>query len=166
MSYWYLNRQRDDHQFCWARHPTFVCHFQEGLPSTTGPIGAVLIEGYEPTEHDLQVRELRQDAERLGITRLSEMIESAHRRGGISKDGYRLRLDDGTLTDRCRVCGGKLQRKGFAAWEERPPTDEDEGPSKTMAVRLGFNTHVRVGKTRYFRTKKKAEEWARKQTGG
>jgi hypothetical protein len=135
MSYWYYEGP-DDRHFCWAKAPTFVCENAEGL------------------------RE--EDAERiaveLGITKIDEIIANAHRRAAVS---LRERVD-GKLTDSCRVCGAKLTRKGFAAWEERPA---DPTSSKArIGARLGLHSHERVGTTRYFRTKAKAKAWALKHS--
>lgn len=133
--YWYIEGG-DDRHFCYAKTPSFVCRHADG--DDLGRLAGLA-------------------AEERGITRLAEIVRNAHRR---SVSSIRARDAAGKLTDDCAVCGAKLKRLGFAVWEERPAGEETS--QHRIAQRLGFGSHVRVGETKYRRTKKAASDWAAK----
>jgi hypothetical protein len=137
VSYRYYEGTTDKRrQFCVATSPTFVCGYTDGFEAAAGIMAVDGISG----------------------ERLSEIVANAHAR--TLHSSLRLRDADGKLTDECRVCGAKLIRKGFAAWEQRE-REEQTG----IAMRLGIEQFDKVGEKRYFRTKKQAWAWARKASG-
>ena len=69
----------------------------------------------------------------------------------------RLRVD-GVLTDRCAVCGAKMNRKGFRGWIDAPVTD---APAKRIAGRLGLAEPRETQRVTWHPTKKDAEAWAK-----
>lgn len=166
MSYRYYEAP-DRRQFCYATHPTFTC-----------PQSRSLWDYHDLETGDTKVVE-REPGERMGVTftrhvndrvkhgarqlgmdpdRLAGMIAVAHRR-----DSGRARID-GKLTDKCKVCGAKMERVGFHCWVERPYTEEElESSSARATVSLNAALGTQALKTirnLYVDTKKEAREWA------
>lgn len=136
--YWYVEGGNGE-RFAWAKTPTYSCPFRAGPP---GWFGSVLAES--------------EDADELPtIDAIERMFRRAH--GTYQSGSPRARDGNGRLTDRCSACGAKLTRHGFAAWAER-----DRG-STGISERLGIALVDRIGENRYFRTKKRAEAWARRE---
>lgn len=129
--YWYVEGA-DGHHFCWSKVPTFECPNADGLDAP---------DGIEPVDG-------------IDGRHLSDLIKYAHRRYSAG----RARVD-GRLTNQCSVCGVAMTRLGFRAWETKPRNEEDS--RSRVAERLGFDNHDPVGETKWCRTKKQAEEWAR-----
>lgn len=134
MSYWYLDGP-DQIRFCFDRHPRFQCRVGEGGSAD----------------------ELQAAGEQLGVLKLVELVELAHRRRGRAERDRQ----DGKLTDRCATCGARMERLGFMAWAERPAAPDSTGTQ--MAERLGANAVPVRGDGICFPTKREAEAWAREQ---
>jgi hypothetical protein len=87
--------------------------------------------------------------------KLAKILEKAHH---VS---IRERDESGKLTETCRACGARLERVGFAAWQEH---DRDDAVGERIASRLGFGPpSEQVGARRYFERKRDAMEWAREE---
>lgn len=140
--YWYVEGADGVH-YCWAKVPTFRCPFGEGPPvALTDALDSEAENGWPTSD------------------KLVRMFQRAHGTGM----GGRERDEQDRLTDRCRGCGAQLERLGYRAWAERekPPGEHGEG---VVAEALGFGRVQPIGDARYFRTKKQAAAWARKQAG-
>lgn len=134
-------------RYCFNIEPTFVCPNADPtfvLPSPkivglTEPVrAAARILGMEPWkfEHILQ------------------RAHASHTRERVA----------GKLTDRCSVCGAKMDRLGFRVWIERPKSEEELTPedrtSSNVAQRLGFSgERTVVLRSAYTETKREAKQW-------
>jgi hypothetical protein len=128
-------------RFCYAVQPTYLC-----------PLGEPDLEAVE-APWQAAARELG-----CSPVYLAREIRRAHRSHRIGRE----RDADGKLTDRCTVCGARMERHGFAAWSEAPDPEEYR---QRIADRLGFAMAV-VQSTprRYFERKREAMEWAREES--
>jgi hypothetical protein len=133
---------RDGRRYCWATRPTFRCplaHDHEN-PVPTAAQSAALAEA----------------AQLLGCdqVRLRSMLHRAHG----SSATRRARDERNRVTDRCAVCGARIERLGFAGWiaADKPA----DNTTAAIALRLGGG-FARVEGPWYSATKAGAAEWAR-----
>lgn len=143
--YWYVSGA-DGLHCCWAKSPSYSCPFANGIDDPEiVPVTSRLLPAIAETG--------------MSVERVSRAVKRVH-----SSSNLRARVD-GKLTEHCAACGAKLTRHGFAAWLERElPDDAELTPSQRISEGIfGTAPTERVGEQRYFRTKRKAEEWARKQ---
>jgi len=148
MSSWYLEGPRGLH-FHWAKHPSFECPNADPVLYT--PAERVGENG----TWALQRAEVAAAAAAIGAdaVMLGQLLRQRH----ASHAAGRLRVD-GTLTDRCAICGTKMTRKGFRAWIDEPNPDV---ASQRIAGRLGFGAPRTTVRTTWHPTKRDAEAWAR-----
>jgi CO/xanthine dehydrogenase Mo-binding subunit len=139
-------RGADRRRYCWATRPTFKCPLAH--------------DHDHPTPAAAQSAALTEAAELLGCdpARLRSMLHRAH--GSYAT--RRARDDSNRLTDRCAVCGAKLQRLGFARWIAANTAADTS--IAAIANRLG-DGFVRVEGPWYSPTKTAASEWARSRAG-
>lgn len=125
-------------QFSYAVEPSYTCPLApESEPKLlTGAAAALL------------------DCDGGKLAKILERAHASHRQG-------RERDDAGRLTDRCAICGARMERVGFVAWADEPDTDEARG---RIGSRLGINVMRTLKPRRYFDRKKDAIEWAREES--
>jgi hypothetical protein len=133
-----VNRSRyweapDGRHFNYDVEPTFHCPNAAGI---AGPAVAVAAEA------------LGADAEPLA--RIIERAHGSHRYG-------RVRDANGRLTDRCTICGARMERKGFRCWIDEPNTADESGAR--IASRLGFEPPRQTIRVVWLDTKREAREW-------
>jgi hypothetical protein len=153
---------------CWNVEPTFQCPLARvqydvldmETGETRGPVESQSeTVGITYTRHVSPA--MAQAAAVLGVDGklLERIVERAHH----SNYG-RLRVN-GKLTDRCKACGGKMDRLGFRVWVDRPiaagEETEGERTGKMMARRMGFAAPMRTVKSAHVDTKREAIAWAR-----
>lgn len=144
----------DGVRFCYAKAPTYRCPIAEALGR---PVGAALAEGAAPR------LPLAEAADVLGIdpTRLGAMLRTAHSRS----HEVRARVD-GKPTDRCAVCGHRLDRLGFRVWREHlvpegELTSEQRASARLGEVFGGDGLYWATTESLYLDTKREAATWAR-----
>jgi hypothetical protein len=167
--YWGLP---DGREFRFATEPLFECPqaaivYEVWDPSK--PVGSEkTITRRRPEEavgvtHTRHVTaEAQAAADALGVDpkKLLGMLTAAHRRNGL---GVRARVD-GRLTDRCDVCGARMERKGYMAAVWEPTPEEELGDSRsTVELNRHLNpgyVHMRPVKVVYLDTRREAKQWA------
>ena len=141
----------DGHRYHWATNPTFECPHADAIVYTAADDGDG--EGTWTLRPDTAAA-ITTAAAVLGADPLllARVLRSRHQAQGVE----RLRVD-GKLTDRCSVCGTRMDRKGFRAWITVPSTDESQ---KRIAARLAMTVPRETVRTTWHDTLKAARGWA------
>jgi hypothetical protein len=150
---WYMDAP-GDRRFNWNKQPTYVCPLGDPLDFPER------VEGEEPGPPVLKPESATRFEEGAMYMACDPiLLAKAVRKAHHSFTAGRRRDESGALTDECAVCGARMNRLGFRAWEDVPRHDDKMG--QRVAARLGMDLPRKVLRSRYFRTKKQAEAWAR-----
>lgn len=166
---WYFE-SKDGRRWNWNKSPSFECPNYFARYRFTHPETGEQKLVHFPPDKKLGVTfaryvpdEVREAAKLLncGADELAAMLVKVHQDRGVSRKRV-----GGKLTSECVACGGRLTRKGFAAWAEEPVPEGEETSEQRSASNItrrlggGDGTIRRTTWTGYFDTKREAEEWA------
>lgn len=146
----------DGRRYHWATTPTFECPIADPIVYTAAEDGDG--EGawtLRPAAADA----MSAAAAALGADALllARVLRSRHQAQGVQRQRV-----DGKLTDRCSVCGTRMERKGFRAWITAPSTDAAQ---KRIASRLALTAPRDTLRVTWHDTQKAARGWAEHERG-
>ena len=145
--YWYFSA--GDQRFCFDKHPRFRCPLAAAVTHQSSAVSEDCTEPAIISTVAAAAAMLAAD----GLL-LANLLVRAH----ISHNAGRLRVD-GRLTDRCAICGSRMERLGFPCWIEEKPKRRDA--QSRIASRLGHDDFRRVPGALWYRSsKREAREWA------
>lgn len=136
--YWQITGA-DGRRYCWSKTPTMQC---------VVAVGIELAEGVPNIEWSTAAGMLGMDA-----AALMQLVKAR-------SHGDRVRVN-GKLTNRCEVCGGHVELKGYRCWIEAAQEPSDS--AVRMALRLGgVPTVWRQVEGPWFQpSRQAAQDWAR-----